>query len=330
MDPPVTDDYLIINEEALDTERINLSQKLFLGGYEDFSDPPPAGHSSRYHIKPTKTGLFDDLLSYWNQQYRPSLSSILDSRRSARLADFAYIPLRVIAAEWTNYVAVMHKSVKHYEYTSSAEVSFFEELQRLNSDLQALQTWRRRSMSSQLKLRAVIRHLEHWDKSERIWLSQTISSSHASKEEGCDREWRGDNTLLLEDFRYLNDKVSGLGSQLERMIPIVASLVQVVDSRRSLAETENISRLTVLALVFVPLSYVSSLFSMDASHGPGGPDFWVYFVVAVPVTIVVFLAAGPPWRSLGKLKILTAQNNKCSKDRSQTESYLSEGEKETV
>ena len=72
------------------------------------------------------------------------------------------------------------------------------------------------------------------------------------------------------------------------------SLVQVIDARHALAETANISRLTVLALIFVPLSYVSSLFSMNSQNMPGSPHFWVYFAVAVPVTLLVFLLARPP------------------------------------
>ncbi|PVH90834.1 hypothetical protein DM02DRAFT_508286, partial [Periconia macrospinosa] len=69
--------------------------------------------------------------------------------------------------------------------------------------------------------------------------------------------------------------VEDFGRRLETMLPVVTSLVQVIDSRRSFDETANVSRLTVMALAFVPLTYVSSLFSMSEKLGPGGSLFWV-------------------------------------------------------
>lgn len=162
----------------------------------------------------------------------------------------------------------MHQSVKNYEYTSNGTSNFLEELNRLNDDLRALQSWRRRSMSSQKKIRASIRCMKWWD----------------------------DPNLdaLIADYEYLASSIDESGCRLENMLPVVASLVQVVDGRRSFAETANVSRLTVLALIFVPLTYVSSLFSMNSDYSPGSHFFWIYFVVALPVTICVILVAKPP------------------------------------
>jgi Mg2+ and Co2+ transporter CorA len=107
-------------------------------------------------------------------------------------------------------------------------------------------------------------------------------------------EQRADVDLVLEDFEVINKNIEDAGRRLENMLPVVTSLVQIIDARQSLAETANISRLTVLALIFVPLSYVSSLFSMNTTNMPGSPYFWVYFAVAIPVTLIVVLIARPP------------------------------------
>jgi Mg2+ and Co2+ transporter CorA len=101
-------------------------------------------------------------------------------------------------------------------------------------------------------------------------------------------------SLLLQDYKHLLSTIEVFGQRLESMLPFVASLVQIVDSRRSLGEAQNISRLTIVALLFVPLTFVSSLFSMSHELGPGGSLFWVYFVVAIPVTGAVFLFVKPP------------------------------------
>jgi Mg2+ and Co2+ transporter CorA len=68
---------------------------------------------------------------------------------------------------------------------------------------------------------------------------------------------------LLDDFEYISNKIEIASRRLENMLPVVTSLVQIM------------RRLTILALIFVPLGYVSSLFSMDEHNMPGSDHFWV-------------------------------------------------------
>ena len=51
------------------------------------------------------------------------------------------------------------------------------------------------------------------------------------------------------------------------------------------------TRLTALAVIFIPLSYVAALFSMADAFAPGGQLFWVYFVTAVPLAVGVGVVA---------------------------------------
>jgi len=219
----------------------------------------------------SRLGLFDNLLHYWTHF---PLSFFTPANPT--LAPLAFFPLKIVAAEWTLYAAVMHKSVKQYEYSGSNQLGSLDELERLHSDMRALQRWRRRTMSSQQKIQAVLWHMGNWG----------------------DAELGGRRAELLEDYGYLASSINGFGRRLENMLPVVTSLVQVIDSRRSFAETANITRLTVLALIFVPLNYTSSLFSMMPDKAPGGEKFWVYFTVAVPITVLVFLIAQPPFRAM--------------------------------
>ena len=99
---------------------------------------------------------------------------------------------------------------------------------------------------------------------------------------------------VLDEFLHLAKSMETYGQRLENMLPVLASVIQLVDSRRSFAETANISRLTILALVFVPLTFVASLFSMSGEIAPGQRRFWLYFAVAVPMTLLVFVIARPP------------------------------------
>ncbi|KAH9907264.1 hypothetical protein F4778DRAFT_721213, partial [Xylariomycetidae sp. FL2044] len=67
-------------------------------------------------------------------------------------------------------------------------------------------------------------------------------------------------------------------------------MVQISDARRSIKENLNIKRLTLIAMVFIPLSYVATLFSMGDKYAPGQDGFWLYFAVSIPTLLLVFLA----------------------------------------
>lgn len=188
-------------------------------------------------------------------------------------------PFRIIAAEWVKYVEVMSLSVKQYEYQIDDIPDLVHTLERFDSDLKALQSWRRRTVSTRHKLDNIIQFI-------------TNARPSSSNDKIAD--------LLLDDYKHLAAEVDRYGQLLQSMLPVVTSLVQIVDSRRSFAETANISRLTYLALAFVPLSFISSLFSMSGDLAPGGTTFWVYFVVAIPLVGIVFALARVP---LDKLKI---------------------------
>lgn len=123
-------------------------------------------------------------------------------------------------------------------------------------------------------------------------------------------DYSEDAIALMDDYVYIASSIDEYGRRLENMLPVVTSFVQIVDSRRSFAETANVSRLTYLALVFIPLTFTSGLFSMNANNAPGGSDFRIYFVVAIPVTIFVFLLARPPSSLIRRLSALLRTQNK--------------------
>jgi hypothetical protein len=272
VDPAIGDNYFTGEEKDPGQELDYYPSQPFLGPYEDFMDPPSISQNMNHSDMPLHQGMSQDLQQYWARS-NPSCFDPQDPT----LQSLAYYPLRIVAAEWVKYVAVMHTSLKHYEYSSNKLPSFLHELEKLNSDLRGLQGWRRRSLLSQQKVRSVIRLLKSRDE-----LDVDVQS-------------------LILDYEFISNNIEDAGRRLESMLPVVTSLVQIVDARRSFAETANITRLTFLALVFIPLNFISSLFSMNPTNAPGSSHFWVYFVVAIPMTLLVFLVARPPRRQLQEI-----------------------------
>lgn len=75
---------------------------------------------------------------------------------------------------------------------------------------------------------------------------------------------------------------------------LIMSSVSVQDSRLSINQSRRGSQLTLLALIYVPLSFVTGTFGMNIQQiNDSGPNLWDYFVTLVRVilvTILVFLA----------------------------------------
>ncbi|KAF2106668.1 hypothetical protein BDV96DRAFT_507425 [Lophiotrema nucula] len=247
-----------------------IPSKLFLGGCEDFSSGREPGSNSLRSPRPTNRGMLEELVYYWSLEAPPMFNP-----NQPTLQSIAYYPLKIVAAEWVNYVAVMGLTMKDFELSTKTSSDLSADLTKLNSNLRGLQAWRRRVLSTQGKLQQVNRFIKRQHK---------LHGQHD--------DWEA----LLEDYEHIGAEVEEHGHRLEAMIPVVTSAVQLVESRRSLIETANVTRLTVLALIFIPLTYIASIFSMSDQFGPSGSEFWVYFTVAVPVTLIVILIAKPPTR----------------------------------
>ena len=76
---------------------------------------------------------------------------MFDPSRPA-LQALSYHPLKIVVAEWVNYVAVMSFALKHNEASDIAG-DLQAELDKLSSSIRELQGWRRRVSTSMEKIR---------------------------------------------------------------------------------------------------------------------------------------------------------------------------------
>ena len=76
-----------------------------------------------------------DLMYYWSIE-RPECFN----PKAPTILTMSYFLLRILAAEWVKYVAVMHRSVKQYEYSNNEFPSLLHQLEKLNSDMRSLQS----------------------------------------------------------------------------------------------------------------------------------------------------------------------------------------------
>jgi hypothetical protein len=78
----------------------------------------------------------------------------------------------------------------------------------------------------------------------------------------------------------------------------------IYEAKRANDITKSVAKITLLASVFFPISITASIFSMGGEYLPGSRLFWVYWVVTLPLCILVVPtilnseAMLPDWRNL--------------------------------
>ncbi|KAJ4003177.1 hypothetical protein NW752_011649 [Fusarium irregulare] len=234
------------------------------GGFEDVASP----HSkvtSVHHWN--RDSMLDSLVHYLQNQKQETPNKI-----PIGILTLAYYPVRIVLSEWNLYMHLISRYSKHYEYSLQDITS------RLHGeDIVDLQRWRRRLKQSRHKLTLVAEFVEQHDNG--------------------DMEWK----MVLKDISYLQAQFQDYGQSLEQMVTVATTMIQLLDSRRSILEAVSVRRLTYIALVFAPLAWVASLFSMEEAYLPGNDKFWVYFATALPLIVVVILLSTLQWDGANRL-----------------------------
>lgn len=99
------------------------------------------------------------------------------------------------------------------------------------------------------------------------------------------KDWRDINV----DYQFLYKRFQDTRHRAEQLSSLITGLASMAGNRQSVFEAKSTKTLTVLGLVFIPLAYTASLFSMAEPYAPGNKLFWVYFAISIPL-IGVLLA----------------------------------------
>jgi hypothetical protein len=99
-----------------------------------------------------------------------------------------------------------------------------------------------------------------------------------------------------KDFQYISRRLVALRGDYDRLTTAMVGLGGMTrnrqalkEARQSLRESKTVKTLTFIAMFFIPLGWIAALFSMSEPYAPGGPQFWVYFAVAVPMILITFV-----------------------------------------
>ncbi|KAI1374085.1 hypothetical protein F4677DRAFT_179406 [Hypoxylon crocopeplum] len=96
-----------------------------------------------------------------------------------------------------------------------------------------------------------------------------------------------DFRFLYHRFKWVRESVDRVNSSLTGLASIAGNRQAFREQEVSLRLAERSRNLTFIGLLFIPLSLISSIFSMAEPYGPGQDKFWIYFVICIPAAIFV-------------------------------------------
>lgn len=105
--------------------------------------------------------------------------------------------------------------------------------------------------------------------------------------------------VVEKDFEYLVDRTSTLIERCKSRISHLATRALLAESKRAIEQAEEVTNLTRLAFVFIPLSFTASFFGMNLHPiVEGSNPLWIWFAVSIPL---MFLSIAMMKRDLGKI-----------------------------
>lgn len=110
-------------------------------------------------------------------------------------------------------------------------------------------------------------------------LNGILSNENLGSEDQALRQLRDDYLSILNDLDTVH-------AQVQDLVRVVTAIISIEDAKRTGEQNSSLARLTYLAVVFVPLSFVASFFSMSPDVKSLSTTYWVYFAVAVPLTLL--------------------------------------------
>lgn len=210
---------------------------------------------------PPRTSTFEDVIHYTSALMPDEITSIAKDPRLLFKKT-----LMIVCAEW--YTLVKYATTRLTQLEWEIENPNLQgENGGLQVTIQKLHSWRRRFPIFRTLISGVL---------EKVIKGENFVSS-------------SENHLhdLQRDFEILLSSIENLQVRADSIMAVVTAVMSIEESKKAFEQNRSLARLTWLAITFVPLSFVTSLFSMNGDLSTLVTTFRTFFAVALPLTAMV-------------------------------------------
>ena len=90
-------------------------------------------------------------------------------------------------------------------------------------------------------------------------------------------------------YRLEHQRVLDETRRISQQMQLRASLLSIEESKRGIQQSKQVGRLTQLAFVFIPLTFVTGVFGMNITQFGGEAPLWKFWVTAGTISGVAFV-----------------------------------------
>lgn len=114
---------------------------------------------------------------------------------------------------------------------------------------------------------------------------------------------------LMEDYEQLYARCDDLSKLCTWGITLAMNKATIDESRRAIQQSERVKKLTLLATLFIPLGFSSSLLGMNIDLlGQNSVRFWWFFVLCIPITLFAYILYLWDFQFLRRCMVETLKN----------------------
>lgn len=229
--------------------------------------------------------MFDDVIFYWLRAERCEIDAVFDS-----CVNTTFFVHQIVACHWYEFLDLQFKTLSTVDLTSRTKYR--------GSDGEAVSTaeWRNELnyYNERLSLLGILQRRLMWYKQEMILNLERLgfaphgagNDTGIAKPSGLRTAERDLQAILYELDRY--------ESRVDNLVGIVTDSIHLSSAMRSLHDTRFGLQLTIAGAVFFPITLVAAIFSMGGDYSPGSRDFWIPWVIAIPLVTTLILTT---WRA---------------------------------
>ena len=113
---------------------------------------------------------------------------------------------------------------------------------------------------------------------------------------------------LERDYEHLLERIGILSGRCQARMNVLMNKAMIAESNKAIIQAEEVTKLTRLAFVYIPISFTASFFGMNLEPLVNNTtnSIWLWFVVSMPVLVISLVVMKWDlrnlWKKLGKSK----------------------------
>ncbi|SMR48836.1 unnamed protein product [Zymoseptoria tritici ST99CH_1A5] len=247
-------------------------------GYRPFTNTPSMEsmrNNSESHTSPSQNNLYENII-YWSTRMTPEdIARVHEDPRSIALPMY-----RLVVADWLVVLMYMTAMLFDIDWAIVKPHWAKNNLDRIDKLLDRLSPWNRNmSCYKNMISESVARLFPETEEGQNGALHRSPTSTPllpSSSPLMC----------LWPDFRKVAQQMAAVQLRMTRVQTMVTDAITNEEAHQAVEQNRELARLTVLAAIFIPLSFTASFLSMSPDFFNATQTIWLFFVLGVPVTVV--------------------------------------------